>query len=389
MKNIFIILLASYVLISCGETDSRSVEAVIESGDLEAIKAKKDNVMASYDSISKLIGKLDAAIAEKDTLKKYPLVTTFTVNDTLFSHFIDIQGNVETSQNILIYPEYQGLLTRVYVKEGDRVTKGQVLARIDDGGLSSQLAQLETQYQLAKTTFERQERLWNQKIGSEIQYLQAKSNMESTQSAVNQMRAQLGRTTVRAPFSGEIDEVITEQGQVVAPGGQALMRIVNLSDMYVKASVPENYLGSITKGTRVKVSFPALQNTVDGEVKTVGNYINPNNRTFDIEIDIPNKEKRIKPNLVAKLEINDYSQEDAKLIPANVIQENSKGEKFVFVLSEVEDNEATVIRRQIETGKKYEGQIEVLSGLEDGETIVKEGALTLKDGSKVKIKTTN
>lgn len=389
MKNIFILLIASLTLISCGETDPRSVDAVIESGDLEAIKAKKQTVMASYDSISKVIAQLDAAIAEKDTLKKYPLVTTFTVNDTLFSHFIDIQGNVETNQNILIYPEYQGLLTKVYVKEGDRVSKGQVLARIDDGGLSSQLAQLETQYQLAKTTYERQQRLWDQKIGSEIQYLQAKSNMEASQSAVNQMRAQLGRTTVRAPFSGEIDEVITEQGQVVAPGSQALMRIVNLSDMYVKASIPENYLGSITQGTKVKVSFPALNTSIDGKVKSVGNYINPNNRTFDIEIDIPNKDKMIKPNLVAKLEINDYSEDDAKLIPANVIQENSKGEKFVFVISEVENDEAMVTKRQVETGKKYEGQIEVLSGLEDGETIVKEGALTLKDGSKVKIKTTN
>ena len=389
MKNIFILLIASLTLISCGETDPRSVDAVIESGDLEAIKAKKQTVMASYDSISKVIAQLDAAIAEKDTLKKYPLVTTFTVNDTLFSHFIDIQGNVETNQNILIYPEYQGLLTKVYVKEGDRVSKGQVLARIDDGGLSSQLAQLETQYQLAKTTYERQQRLWDQKIGSEIQYLQAKSNMEASQSAVNQMRAQLGRTTVRAPFSGEIDEVITEQGQVVAPGSQALMRIVNLSDMYVKASIPENYLGSITQGTKVKVSFPALNTSIDGKVKSVGNYINPNNRTFDIEIDIPNKDKMIKTNLVAKLEINDYSEDDAKLIPANVIQENSKGEKFVFVISEVENDEAMVTKRQVETGKKYEGQIEVLSGLEDGETIVKEGALTLKDGSKVKIKTTN
>ncbi|WP_186991864.1 efflux RND transporter periplasmic adaptor subunit [Constantimarinum furrinae] len=389
MKNIFILLIASLTLISCGETDPRSVDAVIESGDLEAIKAKKQTVMASYDSISKVIAQLDAAIAEKDTLKKYPLVTTFTVNDTLFSHFIDIQGNVETNQNILIYPEYQGLLTKVYVKEGDRVSKGQVLARIDDGGLSNQLAQLETQYQLAKTTYERQQRLWDQKIGSEIQYLQAKSNMEASQSAVNQMRAQLGRTTVRAPFSGEIDEVITEQGQVVAPGSQALMRIVNLSDMYVKASIPENYLGSITQGTKVKVSFPALNTSIDGKVKSVGNYINPNNRTFDIEIDIPNKDKMIKPNLVAKLEINDYSEDDAKLIPANVIQENSKGEKFVFLISEVENDEAMVTKRQVETGKKYEGQIEVLSGLEDGETIVKEGALTLKDGSKVKIKTTN
>lgn len=388
MKNLITSILIVLTIISCGQKDPGSVEAVIESGDLSAMKAKKERVLKSYDSIAQVLAELDKAIAEKDTLKKYPLVTTFTLKDTLFEHFIDIQGNVETDQNLLIYPEYQGVLTRVLVNEGDKVSKGQTLARIDDGGLSNQLAQMETQYDLAKTTFERQERLWKQKIGSEIQYLQAKANMEAAKSSVDQMRAQVGRTTVRAPFSGTIDEIITEQGTVVGPGGEAIMRIVALGDMYVKASVPESYLGTISKGTSVKITFPAINKVVEGKVKNVGNYINPNNRTFEIEIDVPNKDKAIKPNLVAKLEINDYSQENAQLIPANAIQENSKGEKYVFVLTEKVADEAKVVRKQIETGKKYEGMVEVISGLKPGETIVDEGALTLNDGSAVKIKET-
>lgn len=386
MKKLITSILLALIVISCGDKDPRSVSAVIASGDLTAMKAKKEQVIKSYDSIAKVLGELDKAIAEKDTLKKYPLVTTFTLKDTLFEHFIDIQGNVETDQNLLIYPEYQGVLTRVFVKEGDKVSKGQTLAKIDDGGLSNQVAQMETQYNLAKTTFERQERLWNQKIGSEIQYLQAKANMEGAKSSVDQMRAQVGRTTVRAPFSGQIDEVITDQGQVVGPGGQALMRIVALGEMYVKASVPESYLGTIEKGTSVKITFPAINKQVEGKVKNVGNYINPNNRTFDIEIDVPNKDKAIKPNLVAKLEINDYSKDNAQLIPANAIQENSQGEKYVFVLNEKVGDEAKAVRKKIETGRKYEGMVEVLSGLNPGETIVDEGALTLNDGSAVKIK---
>ena len=388
MKNLITSTLIALTIISCGQKDPRSVDAVIESGDLSAMKAKKEQVLKSYDSIAQVLGELDKAIAEKDTLKKYPLVTTFTIKDTLFEHFIDIQGNVETDQNLLIYPEYQGVLTRVFVNEGDKVTKGQTLAKIDDGGLSNQMAQTETQYDLAKTTFERQERLWNQKIGSEIQYLQAKANMEAAKSSVDQMRAQVGRTTVRAPFSGTIDEIITEQGTVVGPGGNALMRIVALGDMYVKASVPESYLGTITKGTSVNITFPAINKQVEGKVKNVGNYINPNNRTFEIEIDVPNKDKAIKPNLVAKLEINDYSKDKAQLIPANAIQENSKGEKYVFVVAEKEGDEAKAVRKQIETGKKYEGMVEVISGLKPGETIVDEGALTLNDGAAVKIKET-
>jgi RND family efflux transporter MFP subunit len=389
MKKIILPFITAVLLISCADKDQRSVDAIIESGNLEAMKAKKEQILASYDSVAKVLGKLDLAISEKDTLKRLPLVTTVTIKDTLFEYFIDIQGNVETSENILIYPEYQGLLMQVYVKEGDRVNKGQLLAKIDDGGLSSQVAQMETQYQLAKTTFERQERLWNQKIGSEIQYLQAKSNMESMGNSVNQMRSQLGRTAVRAPFSGEIDEIVTEQGQVVGPGGQALMRIVNLGDMYVKASVPENYISSVTKGSNVIVTFPAIGKTVEGKIKNVGNFIDPGNRTFEIEIDVPNKEKLIKPNLVAKLEINNYSNKNAKLIPANIIQENSKGEKYVFVISDIDEDEAKVTRKLIETGKKYQGQIEVVEGLEKGEIIVSAGALTLIDGEKVKIKSIN
>lgn len=386
MKNIIALLALTLVLVSCGEQDSASVEAVIENGNLVEMKAKKEQVLASYDSIGKLIAELDKAISKKDTLKKAPLVTTMIVQDTLFEHFIDIQGDVQTKENILIYPEFQGVLTRVYVNEGDKVRKGQILAKIDDGGLSSQVAQMEAQYQLAKTTFERQERLWNQNIGSEIQYLEAKTNKESMQSSLNQLRSQLGRSTVRAPFSGEIDEIVTDQGQVVSPGGQALMRIVNLSDMYVKASVPENYLGSVKKGTQVKVTFPALNTSMDAAVKSVGNYINPNNRTFDVEIDVPNKDKSIKPNLVAKLEINDYSKENTILIPSNIIQENSKGDKYVFVVVTDEDDNMKVNKIQIETGMKYDGQVEVLSGLKNEDVIVKDGALTLKDGAIIEVK---
>jgi RND family efflux transporter MFP subunit len=244
---------------------------------------------------------------------------------------------------------------------------------------------MQTQYELAKTTFERQKRLWDQKIGSEIQYLQAKANMEGLESSVKQMQAQVGKTTVRAPFSGTIDEIISDQGQVVSPGASQLMRIVSLKNMYVKASIPENYLGTIKKGTHVNVSFPSLGKVIQGNVRQVGNFINPNNRTFEIEIAIPNKEQLIKPNLVANLEINDYSNEKAIIIPDNVIQENANGEKFVYVINNVENSEATVLKTKIDTGKSYQGFIEVLSGLEANQIIVKDGAITMRDGLKVKL----
>src|SRR5690554_3468553 len=388
MKKIIYLLITTTLIISCGKKND-SVDKVIGEGDLKKMKNKRTEVLASYDSIGKILSKLEQAITEKDTTLTYPLVTVFQTKDTLFSSFISIQGNVETSENILIIPEYQGVLTHVYVKEGQQVTKGQLLAKIDDGGLSSQLAQLETQYELAKTTYERQQRLWDQQIGSEIQLLQAKTNMESTGNTVKQLRSQLDKTSIRAPFSGVIDEIITEQGQVVAPGAQPLMRLVNLDNMKVKASVPENYIQSVTKGTNALVSFPAIQTTVEGTISNVGSYINPTNRTFQVEVQLPNTEKKIKPNLMANLQINNYTNNAAISIPSNAIQENAIGEKYVYVITDQEEQTAKVKRVKIETGRKSLGFIEVTEGLSSGDIIVKEGALTLKDGATITIKQDN
>ena len=390
MKNILYITLLAVALGACSNNKKlQEVDDIIESGDLQKMQEKRTEVLASYDSIGRILTRLELAIAEKDTTLRFPLVTVFEVKDTVFSRFVTIQGNVETSENILIFPEYQGVLTQVNVRQGQQVSKGQVLARIDDGGLSSQLAQLETQYALAKTTYERQQRLWDQQIGSEIQLLQAKTNMEATESSVKQLQSQLAKTTIRAPFSGVIDEIITEQGQVVGPGGNPLMRLVNLGNMRVKAAVPENYLQSVSRGVPVQVNFPAIQTTVEGSISAVGSFINPTNRTFQIEVEIPNTERKIKPNLMASLLINDYTNENTLAIPSNCIQENAAGDTFVFVLTEMDGNHATVKRTQIETGKKSNGFVEVLSGLNDADVIVKEGALTLKDGSRITIQSTN
>lgn len=388
MKKTFTIILLTAILSSCADEGLKAVDEIIESGDISAMQTKKEQIIKSYDSIGAILGKLDMAIARIDTMKKLPMVSSIVINEAMFNHFIDVQGYVDTSENLLIYPEFQGVLTQVLVNEGSKVSKGQLLAKIDDGGLINQLSQLETQYQLAKTTFERQDRLWKQNIGSEIQYLQAKSNMEAAESAVSQIRSQVERTSVRAPFSGEIDKIITEQGQVVGPGSQPLMRIINLNNMYVKASIPENYLGSIVKGSNVIVTFPAIDKKTYGTVHHVGNYINPSNRTFEIEIKISNRDNSIKPNLVAKLEINNYSKEHTILIPANVIQENSKGEKYVFLIKDKVGDEAKAVRNKIQTGLKYEGEIEVISGLKSGDTIVAAGALSLTDGASIKIKPT-
>lgn len=387
MKKIYYILVTAFVLSACGDNGQPSVESLIESGDVEALRAKKSELSEQLKSTDREIKLLDSVIGTFDLDEKLPLVTTVKAEEQKFDHFLELQGDVMTKQNVLIYPEMAGTLQKVYVQKGQQVNKGQLLATIDDGGLGSQLEQLKTQAELAKTTFERQKRLWEQKIGSEIQYLQAKSNYEAQQNAVKQFQSQLGKSTIRAPFAGIIDDVIKDQGTVVSPGpGSEVFRIVNLSDMYIDVEVPETYLGSVTKGKEAQVYFPVLGDSAITKIRQTGNFINPSNRSFNVEIPVPNKKGNIKPNLTAKVRINDYTSEKAILIPQSIVSENAEGEQYAYIAMEPNaDNEATAKKTIITTGKTQGALIEVLTGLANGQQVIKEGARSVKDGQKVKI----
>lgn len=387
MKNIYILILISIFFISCNNGSNKSVESIISSNNLEKIRSKKYEIEHEEQKIKEQLKLLEDAISKLDQNKKIPLTTTITVNYTVFNHYLELQGSVSTKNLLILYPQYSGILTKVYVKEGQKVKKNQLLAKIDDGGLSQQLAQLQIQSELSKTTFERQKRLWEQKIGSEMQYLQAKSNYESQQKAITQLQKQIEKTLVKAPFSGTIDDIITEQGSVVSSLGQTpLMRIINLNDMYIEANVPEEYIVNISKNKTVEVEFPVLNKSINAKIRQVGNYINPSNRTFKIEIAIPNKDQSIKPNLTAKLKINDYSNKNAILIPQSIISENAEGEQYVYIIKDKkENNEAIAEKVIIQTGKTQDGLIEVLDGLKNGSEIIKEGARSVNNGQKVKI----
>jgi len=387
MKHLYLTLFSALLLFSCGsEEKNQTLEQALASNDLVIIQAKRHEISAKQQELANQLKQLDDVISILDTSKKVPLITTFDAKEEVFEHYLELQGSVNTKTNLVIYPEYSGILQSVLVKEGQYVSKGQTLAKIDDGGLSQQLAQLQIQTKLAKTTFERQERLWNQKIGSEIQFLQAKSTFEAQQEAVNQMKQQLSKTVVKAPFNGTIDEIITEQGSVVAPGQSQLIRIINLNEMYIETDVPESYLTSVVKNKKVTVSFPILGTTLEAKIRQAGNFINPANRTFKIEVAVPNKNKTIKPNLTAKLKINDYTNTNAFLIPQSIVSENSTGQQYIYVLNNKNGNNEGIANRVIiETGKTQGDVIEVLNGLKDGDVIIDEGARSVKDGQTVKI----
>jgi membrane fusion protein (multidrug efflux system) len=376
-KKIIIISTLSILLFACGKKeDNTNIDTLIASKNVTALQAKKILIQAD-------LAKIDEALATLDVKKDEALVSVLTVNDTIFSHYLEVQGSVDTKENILVQPEVQGTLVSLNVKAGQRVSKGQVLGRIDDAGLSQQVASLENQYALAKTTFERQKNLWNQKIGSEIQYLQAQTQMISAQRGVAQIKAQLAKTVVRAPFSGTIDEVFVEKGQVVGPSAQGLMRIVNLSNMYVSTSVPETYIGKLKVGTEVDVLLTSLGKTYKGRVRQIGNFVNPSNRSFGIEVSVPNPENLLRPNQVANLKITDYVSKNTIVVPTNVIQEDGEENKFVYTAINVNGKTGTAKKTIVKLGQSSDNLTEILSGLSNNDVIVTEGMNTISDGMKL------
>jgi RND family efflux transporter MFP subunit len=386
MKKIYSLLAIAFVIVSCGKEEAKSIEEVIASKNIKEIRTKKGELDKQQIELNSKIKQLNAAIEQLDTIKKIPLITALTAKKEVFHHFVELQGDVQTKQNVLVYPETPGTLEKVFVIEGQKVSKGQVLAKIDDGGLQEQVAQLEATTALAQTTFERQKRLWDQKIGSEIQYLQAKTSYESQKNTLKQLKIQLGKSTIKAPFSGIVDDVIKDEGTVVAPGpGAELFRIVNLSNMYIEAAVPENYITNVTKGKNVEVYFPVLGEKINAKVRQSGNFINPANRTYQIEIAIPNSKNNIKPNLTAKLKINDYTNKEAILIPQSIISENASGEQYVYIIKNEKGNEGVATQTVVKTGKTQGDVIEILEGISTGDKLIEAGARSVKDGQEVKI----
>ncbi len=386
MKTTYITVLLAIFFISCGGNENQSIEDIISSNELKLIRAKRSALDKEKQTIDQQIKDLNGAIERLDSLKRNPLVTALTIENKVFNHYLELQGNVKTKQNVLIYPEMPGTLEEIYVKEGQYVKKGQALGRIDDGGMAQQVAQLEATTALAKTTFERQEKLWAEKIGSEIQYLQAKTNYTTSKNQLAQLKKQLGKSVLKAPFSGVIDDVIKEQGTVVAPGpGSEIFRIVNLSNMYIEADVPETYISYISKGKEVEIEFPVLDEKVKSSVRQTGNFINPTNRTFKIEIGVPNSKKSIKPNLTAKLKINDYTNESAILIPQSIISENANGDQYVYLVTQMKDSIGIAKQIVVQTGKTQGDFIEILEGISAGDQLIEEGARSIKNGQKVKV----
>ena len=386
MKKTIIFLNFLLLLLACGQETEKTVSSITANKDtLDELQIQKTIYTRQINELSLALDSLNQKLEKISGSQKRVLVTAIEIKPQIFNHTIEIQANIKTRQNLQLFPEFGGRLNQILVKEGQEVKKGTLLAVIDDAGLQDQLDQMKLQLQLVKTTFERTQRLWDQKIGSEMMYLEAKTRFKSQQKQVAQMRNQLSKTRIYAPFSGVIDEIIARKGSALAPGMTPVMRIVNLDNMYVESDVPENYLANITKGSLAKVSIPVLNETQNTVVRQTGNFIQPDNRTFRVEAPIKNPTGMIKPNLNARLSIVDYSNPEALMIPIRVIRENSKGDSFVFILTgQEENNEYITEQRFVTLGMSKDELVEITKGVNTEDLIVDEGVSLLVTGQKVK-----
>jgi RND family efflux transporter MFP subunit len=374
MKKILVLIIA-ITIISCNEE-------VKQTGSLQELKSQKTLLVGKIDSLTTLLKSVENEILLLDPNSRLPIITTIPVKNKTFKHYVEIQGVVAADKNIDIRPELGGTITNIFVKEGQRVSAGQTLMQLDDSAIKNSIAELNTQLSLAKTTFERQERLWNQKIGSEMQYLQAKAQLEGLQNSLATLNTQAKKMKVIAPFSGVVDEIFPKKGELTSPQ-VSVVRLMNLDKIYVEADVTESFLPVIKIGTEAVLNFSSINKEVVASVSQIGNFINPDNRSFKTRIDLNNTDHSIKPNLLADLKILDF-QKDGIVIPSNLVQQDQNGRDYVFSV-EIVNDENRVVKKLISIEKEYNHEVFIIDGLIADDVLIDEGARLVKTGDIVKI----
>ena len=374
MKHIFLLFILTLVL-SCDT-------AVKESQSLTDLKTKKTALIEQMDRIGTELKDVEMAISELDTLKKLMTVTSYKAEVKDFNHYIEVQGTVKADQTIELHAEMGGTVTAILVKEGQNVSKGQILATLDSDVIDNSVLQLNTQLALATTTYERQARLWEQNIGSEIQYLQAKAQKEGLENSMKSLRAQARKMKVIAPFSGIIDQIFAKTGELTSPQ-MPFLRLVNLSSVYVESEVTETYLKSIKKGTEVLLYFSSIGTSVEASISQVGNFINPNNRSFKTRIDLKNPNNELKANLLADIKINDFKA-NGIVIPSRLVQKDRNDKAFVYTIEPKENNHKVIKTYVIET-MNYKNLSFISEGLSVNSMLVDKGARLVNNNEDVKL----
>ncbi|MCY1721711.1 efflux RND transporter periplasmic adaptor subunit [Prolixibacteraceae bacterium Z1-6] len=372
MKKILIILTAAVLLTACGNTTVND-----ETAKRKQLQQYKQDLHTLEQQITALEKELNSA--EKEEVIK---VKATEVSPQKFENFIEVTGKVEAELDVDVSPESAGIIKEVFVTEGELVNKGDLMAKLNTDMLNSSLEEMEIQLDLARTNYERQKNLWDQNIGSEMQYLQAKNNKESLEKRINSINAQIALAEIRSPVSGVVDIVYQKKGNIGSPQ-VPFAKVININKIKIYGDISESYITKIHKGDKVKVRFPALNETINATINQIGNTIDPNNRTFRIRVNLNNVNERIKPNLISILSMRDYVNEEAIVVPSLFIKEDFKGHYTYIVQNEGTKNVARKI--YVTPGVTNNNITEIVEGLSAGMKVVSQGYNQITDGTFVQI----
>lgn len=372
MRNFFLVIMVSFVLASCGGENKGDKQA-----QLDALYKEQ---AAINDKIKALEKEIAAGNGGKKTQRSY-LVQLAEVQPVPFVHYLDIYGKIDAEENVVVTAQMPGTVTKINVKVGQRVSKGQILATLDDDAIASGIEELKTGLAFAKDMYEKQAKLWEQKIGTEIQYLSAKNQKEALEKKLITLQEQLDMTRIKAPIDGTVDELFLKVGQATAPGAPGI-RVLNLSTLKAVAEVAESYASKVKTGNDVTVRFPDLQRDVNGKISYSSKNINALNRTFNVEVALSSDED-FHPNMLAILKIADYKKEAALVVPVNVVQ-NSEIGKYVMVAQQ-KNGKMIAQKRQVKTGQSYADKTEIVEGLQPGDKVIVTGFQDLNTGDLIKL----
>lgn len=370
---ILAVLFAGALMSSCGGENKTP---------LEKLKTERDSLKDVRAEIDEKIFALEREISERDSTIDAKLVTGIPASKNEFKHYFEVYGNVQSEKAATIYAENSGAIQSIRVKEGQPVKKGQTIVTQDVEIIERNIAEVRTQLDLAKTLFEKQKRLWDQNVGSEVQFLEAKNRKESLESSLETLQEQRQKSSVTAPFDGVVDKIFPKIGELVGMSSP-IVRLINLDELYINADISERYMGDISEGDSVWV-IVNRRDTLKSAISRVGDYINPSNRSFEIRVDIKEKIDVLRPNSLVVLKINDYSEEGAIVVPSAIIMQDGSGDDYVFTIEKDTNSDLVARKTPVSTGLSYEGKTMVKTGIDEGDELIDKGSRKVRDGDKVK-----
>ncbi len=379
MKKLIPALLLFLFLGSCKKTDKKPETLEEFSAKLAELKQERSMLNKQIDQLTDKVAELDPSLQEKAKL-----VETNQVETSDFVRYIDIQGSVKADDPVNAVSDMGGRITDLKVKEGEYVKKGTIIAQIDVETIEKQISELETSLELAQDMYNRQERLWAQKIGSEVQYLQAKNNVERLEKSMETLKLQESKAFVYAPISGAVDLVMMKQGEVAAPG-LPIVQILNTSKLKVTTDLPETYLKMVKQGMKVDLEFPSIEYITTGTISQLGRKIDPTNRTLELDITPRKSSSLLRPNLLAEIKIKEYQSKDVVTMPLEYILQEVDGTEFVYIAQQDTEGTLRAKKRYVTIGEAADGKVVITEGLTEGEVVIFKGSRNVSDGELLEI----